>query len=198
MPTDVAAIGCDMLTATGRKFLRGPRGTGFLYMRRDLVARTEPAMIDMFGAEWAGGDRYTLRTDARRFETWEADYAARAGLGVAIDYALSLGLDRVEQRCRSLAAQLRAGLAAIDGVRVHDIGRDLAAIVSFTVDGREPADIASALAARGVNVSLSRPTSTPVDSEKRGLGVLVRASPHYYNTLDEIDRALEAVAAECR
>lgn len=198
MPTDVAAIGCDMLTATGRKFLRGPRGTGFLYMRRDLVARTEPAMIDMFGAEWAGGDRYTLRTDARRFETWESDYAARAGLGVAIDYALSLGLDRVEQRCRSLAAQLRAGLAAIDGVRVHDIGRDLAAIVSFTVDGREPADIASALAARGVNVSLSRPTSTPVDSEKRGLGVLVRASPHYYNTPDEIDRALEAVAAECR
>ena len=196
MPVDVEAIGCDMLAATGRKFLRGPRGTGFLYMRRDLVERTEPAMIDMFGAEWAGQNRYTLRADARRFETWESDYAARAGLGAAVDYALSIGLERIEQRSRSLAARLRSGLAAIDGVTIYDLGKDPAAIVTFTVHGREAADIAAALAKQQINVSVSRPTSTPVDSTKRGLEALVRASPHYYNTADEINRTVEAVAGQ--
>jgi len=198
MPVDVEAIGCDMLAATGRKFLRGPRGTGFLYMRRDLVERTEPAMIDMFGAEWSGGDRYILRPDARRFETWESDYAARAGLGAAIDYALALGLDRIQRRSRSLANRLRAGLAAINRVTTYDIGAEPAAIVTFAVEGREASDIAAPLESQGINVSVSRPTSTPIDSTKRRLGALVRASPHYYNTEVEIDRTLEAVAGECR
>jgi len=196
MPVDVEAIGCDMLAATGRKFLRGPRGTGFLYMRRGLIERTEPAMIDMFGAEWAGGDQYTLRTDARRFETWESDHAARVGLGAAVDYALLIGLDRIEQRSRSLAGRLRSGLAAIDGVTTYDVGQDPAAIVTFTVHGREAADIAAALSQQGISVSVSRPTSTPIDSTKRGLKSLVRASPHYYNTADEIDRSIEAVAGQ--
>ena len=198
MPVDVEAIGCDMLAATGRKFLRGPRGTGFLYMRRDLVEQTEPAMIDMFGAEWRGGEQYLLRPDARRFETWESDYAARAGLGAAIDYALALGLDRIERRSRSLAARLRAGLAVINGVTTYDIGAEPAAIVTFTVEGREASDIAAALEMQSINVSVSRPTSTPIDSTKRCLPALLRASPHYYNTHVEIDRTLEAVAGECR
>ncbi|NVP57614.1 aminotransferase class V-fold PLP-dependent enzyme [Mycoplana rhizolycopersici] len=194
MPVDVEAIGCDMLAATGRKFLRGPRGTGFLYMRRELIERTEPAMIDMFGAEWAGANQYTLRSDARRFETWESDYAARVGLGTAVDYALSIGLERIEQRSRSLATQLRSGLAAIDGVTTYDVGQDPVAIVTFTVHGREASDIAAALSKQGINVSVSRPTSTPIDSTKRGLDALVRASPHYYNTTEEIDRTIAAVA----
>lgn len=198
MPIDVAAIGCDMLAATGRKFLRGPRGTGFLYMRRDLVQRTEPAMIDMFGAEWAGGDRYTLRPDARRFETWESDYAARAGLGAAIDYALAIGIDRIGHRSRALAARLRDGLAAIPTATVYDVGPDPAAIVTFTLDGVEAADAMASLAALGINVSVSDPTSTPVDSTKRDLGALIRASPHYYNTNEEIDRTLIEVGKLAR
>lgn len=197
MPVDVAAIGCDMLAATGRKFLRGPRGTGFLYMRKDLVERTEPAMIDMFGAEWAGGDQYVLRPDARRFETWESDYAARAGLGAAIDYALEIGLDRIQHRSRALAARLRSGLATLKGLTIYDIGADPAAIVTFGVEGREGAEIVSALGGQGINVSLSRPTSTPIDSTKRNLPALVRASPHYYNTDGEIDRTIEMVAQAC-
>jgi cysteine desulfurase / selenocysteine lyase len=195
MPIDVKAIGCDMLTAAGRKFLRGPRGTGFLYIRRSLMERTEPAMIDMFGAEWAGGDRYVLRSDARRFETWEANYAARLGLGVAIDYALELGLDRIERRSRMLANGLRERLTGIAGVTVHDVGPHPAAIVTFTMKDIDATTIVAQLAERRINVSVSSPNSTPIDSTRRGLSDLVRASPHYYNDVDEIERFASEVEA---
>src|SRR4051812_36051097 len=109
MPVDVRAIGCDMLAATGRKFLRGPRGTGFLFVRRDLIHHLEPPMIDHFGAPWVSRERYELRRDARRFETWENNYAARLGLGVAVDYALDLGLEAIQERCQLLATRLRHG-----------------------------------------------------------------------------------------
>ena len=193
MPIDKQAIGCDMLTAKGRKFLRAPRGTGFLYMRRDLIQQTEPAMIDLFGAEWSGPDRYILRPDARRFESWESDYAARAGLGVAIEYALELGLDRIATRNRYLSSHLRAGLADIDGVKTFDLGRELASIVTFAIDCREANGVAALLASQGINVSVSVPSSTLMDSIKRGLPSLVRISPHYYNTVEEIDRLLDIV-----
>ena len=100
MPVDVAALGCDLLAATGRKFLRAPRGTGFLYARRALLRRLEPPMIDHFAAPWVAPDAYRLRDDARRFESWENNYAARLGLGVAVDYALALGLEAIQARCR--------------------------------------------------------------------------------------------------
>lgn len=193
MPVDVAELGCDMLAATGRKFLRGPRGTGFLYIRRALLEQTEPAMIDMFGATWAGGDQYKLRADARRFETWESNYAARLGLGVAIEEALAIGLPRIETRVKALAADLRAMLGQIDGVTVHDLGRDPAAIVSFTLPCVNSAAVVGHLADVGINVSVSAPTSTPIDGARRHLPDLVRASPHYYNIKDEIERLVEAV-----
>ena len=192
MPVDVTALGCDMLTATGRKFLRGPRGTGFLYMREDLLRRTEPAMIDHFGAPWVAPDRYELRPDARRFETWENNYAARLGLGVAVDYALAIGLEAIEERCRALADRLRSGLAGVPGVSLHDLGRNPSAIVSFSVAGVEAEAVKAKLAAQGINVSISSPSSTLLDALARHLPTLVRASPHYYNTEEEIDTLVEA------
>lgn len=198
LPVDVAELGCDMLAATGRKFLRGPRGTGFLYMRRALLEQTEPAMIDMYGATWAGGDRYTLRPDARRFETWESNYAARLGLGTAIEEALAIGLPRIAVRAQALAAQLRTLLTQINGVTVHDLGPDPAAIVTFTLAGMAAPAAAARLAEQGINVSVSAPSSTPVDGARRRLPDLLRASPHYYNTEDEIGRLAEAVQALAR
>ena len=141
MPVDVAKIRCDMLSGTGRKFLRGPRGTGFLYVRRGLLQHLEPPMIDHFGAPWVSRDRYELRGDARRFETWENNYVARMGLGVAVDYALDLGLDAIEERCRLLADHLRTGLAAMKGAIVRDLGRSPSAIVSFTIEGVAADDV---------------------------------------------------------
>lgn len=194
LPIDVDAIGCDMLAATGRKFLRGPRGTGFLYIRRALLERTEPAMIDLFGAEYAGDGGYSLRPDARRFESWESDHAARLGLGVAIDYALEIGLDRIEKRCRLLGDRMRARLADIPGISIHDLGPDPAAIIGFTLPDIAAADAVARLSAQGFNLSVSAPTSTPIDAWRRGLPNLVRASPHYYNSEEEIELFADAVA----
>jgi selenocysteine lyase/cysteine desulfurase len=128
MQVDVAALGCDMLSATGRKFLRGPRGTGFLYIRRDLLQQLEPPVIDHFAAPWVATDRYELRPDARRFETWENNYAGRLGLGVAIDYALAIGMEAIEERSRRLAGLLRDALRSIPRVTIHDLGPHPAAI----------------------------------------------------------------------
>src|SRR4029077_19551530 len=137
MPIDVDHLGCDMLSATGRKFLRGPRGTGFLYVRRTLLAELHPPMIDHFAAPWVAPDRYELRPDARRFESWENNYAARLGLGVAVDYAPDLGLNEIEPRCRELGNMLRSELLRLRGIRVHDLGLHASALVSFSIDVSE-------------------------------------------------------------
>lgn len=194
MPVDVEAIGCDMLSATGRKFLRGPRGTGFLYVRRALLQRLEPPMIDHFAAPWVSRDEYRLRDDARRFETWENNYAARLGLGAAVDYALDIGMGPIEQRCRLLADHLRSGLASIRGITLRDLGRTPGAIVSFTMEGHEAEHIVRSAATAGITIGASDPSSTRIDAELRALPMLVRASPHYYNTEAETDRLIDHLA----
>jgi len=194
MPVDVGALGCDFLSATGRKFLRGPRGTGFLYVRRSRLQQVEPPMIDHFGAPWVAANRYELRTDARRFETWENNYAVRLGLGVAIDYALEIGIEAIAHRCRELSQRLRNGLRAIGGVTVHDLGHDPAAIVTFSVAGDDADAVKTDLSRVGINVSTSAPNSTLLDAMARHLPTIVRASPHYYNTLEEVDMLVEAIA----
>jgi cysteine desulfurase/selenocysteine lyase len=186
MPIDVSALGCDMLTATGRKFLRGPRGTGFLYVRHEFLRDLEPAMIDLFGASLNGQQHYELRSDARRFETWEANYAARLGLGIAVDYALELGIGKIERRCRSLSDELRCELSKLSGVEIHDLGDRPASIVSFTTRDISARDVMRYLTSKRINVSVSPPTSTPLDATRRKLPDIVRASPHYYNTTAEL------------
>jgi selenocysteine lyase/cysteine desulfurase len=193
MPIDVEAIGCDMLSATGRKYLRGPRGTGFLYVRRTLLESLEPPFLDLHAAEWVARDRYEVRRDARRFENWETNYAGKIALGVAIDYAMSWGIDAIKQRVTTLAARLRARLRDLPGVEVRDLGRERCGIVTFTVEGKEPEAIRRTLAARSINVSVSGRSSTLLDMEARGLSDLVRASVHYYNSAEEIERFCETL-----
>jgi selenocysteine lyase/cysteine desulfurase len=191
MKVDVQALGCDMLSATGRKFLRGPRGTGFLYVKRDLLRRLEPPMIDHFAAPWVARDRYELRDDARRFENWENNYAGHFGLGAAVDYALAVGIGNIERRSRMLANRLRAGLRKIEGATVRDLGRNPSAIVSFTIEGHDSTDVVKKADRAGITIGASDPESTLIDAEKRGLPMLVRASPHYYNTEAEVDRLID-------
>jgi len=188
MPLDVEAIGCDALSATSRKYLRGPRGIGFLYVRRSLLERLEPPMIDLHAARWIATDRYELCRDARRFENWECNFAGKIGLGVAIDYALAIGLDEIYARVTTVSTLLRERLADIPRVAVRDVGAERCGIVTFTVEGRDPVEIKHVLAAKRVNVTTSTRLSTRLDMEARGLESIVRASVHYYNSEEEVER----------
>jgi selenocysteine lyase/cysteine desulfurase len=194
LPVDVEEIGCDVLSATGRKYLRGPRGTGFLYVRSSLLDRLEPPLLDMRAADWVEPDRYELRPDAIRFEEWEQAYAAKAGLATAIDYALGWGLDAIWQRVAALGESLRARLGDINGVTVRDLGAVRCGIVTFTVDGVEANELKKRLSRERINVTASPRSSTLLDSRARALPDLVRASVHYYNTDEELDRLVETVS----
>jgi len=188
MPLPVGEIGCTMLSATGRKYLRGPRGTGFLYVRRDWIERLEPPLLDLHAATWTSPDDYEMHPDARRFENWESHVAGQVALGVAVDYALDRGLDAILDRNRHLARTLRDRLAEIPSVTVHDQGRRRCGITTFSSTQMEAAAIQGALRDRDVNTSVSTPSSTRLDAETRDLPDLVRASVHYYNTEAELDR----------
>ena len=192
-PLDVEKIGCDMLSATGRKFLRGPRGTGFLYVRKSMIPSLEPPLLDLHAATWVERDRFEIHPTARRFENWEQYIAGYIGLGVAVDYALGWGIDAIRGRVTQLASQLRVSLASVPGVVVRDLGRDKCGIVTFTVEGQDPTALRDRLRARQINVSVTGRSSTRLDMEARGLQSMVRASVHYYNTGEEIERLVDAV-----
>ncbi|WTO33193.1 aminotransferase class V-fold PLP-dependent enzyme [Streptomyces achromogenes] len=188
LSVDVREIGCDMLSATGRKFLRGPRGTGFLYVSERLIGKLEPPFLDLHAATWTGADTYEIRSDARRFEAWETNYAAKIGLGVAVDYALGWGIEAIETRVTALAARLRHRLAQTPRVTLQDRGRRLCGIVTFTVDGVPATEVRQQLTAAGINTSVSAIASARYDLGARGLPEVVRASVHYYNTDEDIER----------
>lgn len=199
MPVDVASLRCDFLAGTGRKFLRGPRGTGFLYVSdRALAANRKPLFLDMRGADWVGADRYELRPDARRFENWEFAYALLMGLGEAAWYARGVGVDTGWARARALALRVREGLAAIDGVRVLDRGAELCAIVTAEVEGRPAGEVVAALREQGINTSAIDRVSAVLDMDEKGAATALRISPHYYNTEAEIDASLAALESLVR
>ena len=193
LPVDVERIGCDVLSATGRKFLRGPRGTGFLYVRRGFLDQIEPPFLDLHAATWTAPDTYEIRPDTRRFENWETNYAGKIGLGVAVDYALSWGLGVIEARVTGLADRLREALTSLPGVHVHDQGQRRCGIVTFSIDGVAADKVQQQLATHRVNVSVSLVDYARLDLPHRGLPDLVRASVHYYNTDDELDRLIGAL-----
>lgn len=185
-PIDVEKIRCDILSATGRKFLRAPRGTGFLYVRRSVQDKVSPLLVDFLATAEISLQGYVLRNDARRYELYEKNRGITLGLGKAVEYALELGVDRIWQRVQSLGALLRTELRKIPGVTVHDVGDELCGIVTFSVEGIESRDIKLQLAERHINVSVGVPQATLVYMEKRGLKSIVRASVHYYNSEEEV------------
>jgi len=194
MPIDVEKLGCDLLSATGRKFLRGPRGTGFLYIRDALREKLEPPFLDLHAAEWTSPGDYAVRQDARKFENWETNFAGKIALGAAIDHALEWWLDAIWKRARGLGKGLRERLAGVPGVVLHDLGRERCAIVSLTREGLHPEALRVALREQEINVSVSEAAGTRLDMDERGLGALLRVSPHYYNTEAELDLFVDALA----
>jgi len=195
MPLDVTAIGCDALTGTGRKFLRGPRGTGFLYMRRDLAERLEPAMIDMQSAEWLSPDKYRLADGARRFETWERNIAGKLGLACAVRYALNIGLGAIAERVQVSAQNLRDQLSALPQVTVHDPGTHQSGIVTFSKKGVDVQAAKLRLRADRINVSTVPQNWAILDAAERHLPDMMRASVHYYNSEADVTRLIRAIGA---
>ncbi len=192
MPLDVAELGCDFLSATGRKFLRGPRGTGFLYVADTILDRLTPNQPDHHGAPWVAPDRYELRPDARRFEHWEFNHAAWQGLGAAIDHATAVGMGRIEATVQARANELRTALAE-HGFDVFDIGEHKAGIVTTACPGVSATAAKAALSERSINVSVTTPDSTWWDAARRELPELIRMSVHYITTPEELDRAVTAL-----
>ncbi|MEO5840140.1 MAG: aminotransferase class V-fold PLP-dependent enzyme [Acidimicrobiales bacterium] len=197
LPIDVGAIGCDFLSFTGRKYLRAPRGTGALFAKAGSGVG-QPDKIDLHSATWTAASNYDVRPDARRFENYESSVAAKIGLGVAIRYALDIGIDASWARISQLASRLRGHLAEIDGVTVRDKGEVQCGIVTFDVRDVDAAQVKSALARGSIAVNVTHLASTLLDMTQRGIGSMVRASVHYYNTDDEIDRSAELIESIAR
>jgi cysteine desulfurase / selenocysteine lyase len=166
MPVDVDELGCDALSATGRKFVRGPRGTGLLYVRSSLLERLEPARLDLRAAEWAAPDRYELRRDGRRFEEWEQYDAGKIGLARAIDYVLAWELPAIWERVRSGGERLRELLRGVEGVTIQDPGVVRRGIVTFTVAGIPAEQVKEALAREQITVSVALAGHAVIDARE--------------------------------
>lgn len=190
---DVDEIGCDLLSGTGRKYLRGPRGTGFLYVRSELLERLEPDHPDHHGAEWDRADGFRLHDSSRRFEHWEYSHAGWLALGTAVDYALEIGLTPIEATVLARADELRTRLSAA-GLPVFDLGRDRCGIVTTNVPERDPTVVRDALRARSINTSVTTAAGTRWDFERRNLKPMLRVSVHYLTTAEELDAVVDALA----
>jgi cysteine desulfurase / selenocysteine lyase len=197
IPIDVTRIGCDMLKGTGRKYLRGPRGTALLYVRSDFLPRLTPAFLDVQSAPWAG-DGPQMRADARRFETIEGSIALQLGFAAALRQARKIGIEPIRSRIDTLAEDLRTRLAEIRHVSVHDLGTKKSGLVSFTVAGIGAQDVRARLAAEQISVGANGVAYTPLDMKARGLNEIVRASVSYFNTENEIAKIAAGVAAIAR
>jgi cysteine desulfurase/selenocysteine lyase len=187
LPLDVAEIGCDMLSVTGRKYLRAPRGTGFLYVRKEVQNQLNPIFMDGYTADLVSQHEFKIRNDARRFELYENNRALVLGLGKAVEYALNIGIDKIWQRIQFLANLLRLQLKGIDGITVHDFGAEQCGIVTFSLNGLDSTLVKAKLAEKNVNVSVGKAASTLIYMDKNHLSSIVRASVHYYNTEEEVD-----------
>jgi len=194
IPIDVAKLRCDFLAATARKFLRGPRGIGFLYVSDGALHRgASPLLVDMRGARWVQADQFELLGDARRFENWESAYALVLGMGEAARYAALVGVERGGQRARELAALSREKLCSVPGLRALDRGSELCAIVTVEVEGLDALGVIGELRKRGINTSASLRGYAVIDMDEKKASSAVRISPHYYNTYEEIDAVVLAL-----
>lgn len=192
-PIDVKEIPCDVMCATGRKFLRGPRGSGFLFVRRAIAERTKSAVIDLQSAQWTSVLNYRFADGATRFENWECNVAAKLGLKEAMRYANQLGMENIWRRGQTLSTRLREGLKNIPTARLCDPGTTFGNIVTVVVEGMPCADVVQKLAKEGIAINRSLREYALLDFGARNQTEVCRISPHYYNSEDEIDRALDAI-----
>jgi len=190
MPVDVSDIGCDYMTSAGRKWLRGPKGSGFLYVKEERLNDFEPAIIDDIGAAWTEPDRYVLRADARRFETHEHSPAIRLGLGAAAEYALSIGIEKIQDHVRGVADNIRKELSDMPGISVQDLGSENCGLVTFHHESLSAGEIMARLQDKGIWAKTIPRAGALMDTTARGIGDLMRISAHYFNSADDVGTCL--------
>lgn len=188
IPLDVSSISCDILCAAGKKYLRGPRGTGLLYIRNEILPSLSPPFLELNSVKWISQNEFEIHPNARRFESWESSLANKMGLGSAIDYALKLGIKNIFQRITFLATLLRKNLSAIPDVTLHEQGKNKCGIVTFTIKDMHSNTVRQLLLKKHINVSISTEETARLNMPSRKLKDLVRASIHYYNNEKEIER----------
>lgn len=198
LDVDVQRIGCHILSGTGRKFLRGPRGTGFLHVSDEICDELDPPFVDLHSARWNRDDGFEFVAGAKRFENWESNVAGKIALASAVCYARQLGMASIEARVIALAASLRSALAEVPGCELQDVGAAKSGIVTFTLAGIAPSIVQAQLRQRQINVSTTSAESARIDFGRRGIASLVRASVHYFNTEHEIGRFVAAVGSLSR
>jgi len=199
MPVDAEKLRCDYLSVTARKFLRGPRGIGFMFASDRALRRGDfPLVIDMRGARWTTEEAFEIADTAQRYEDWESPYALVLGLSEAAEYAADVTIATAYERSWALARRLRDGIADIDGIRELDRGGKKCAIVTLSVDAVKSETVVDLLSRRGINASVSQRWYGMLDFTPRGIESAVRLSPHYYNSDEEIDTALDALRSIAR
>ena len=193
LPVNVQEIGCTMLSTTGRKYIRGPRGTGFLWVREDWIEKLNPPFLDNRAADWTAPDQYRIAQTAQRFENWECFFAGKIGLGVALDQMNKIGIEAISGHILSLATELRTKLGDIPEVTVWDTGRQKSGLVTFTIFGFTAREVTNYLREHGINTSVSQTQLTREDQQSANVPATTRASVHAYNTSEEIDKLVTLV-----
>ena len=191
-PLDVAAIGCDFYAITGHK-MAGPTGTGALWARREHLDAMPPFLG---GGEMIKQVRFdgTVFNDApHKFEAGTPNIAGFIGLGAAVDYLAGIGMANIEAREQDLLAYATERLDETDGVRIFGRAREKAAVISFLVEGAHAHDLATLLDLEGVAVRSGHHCAHPL-MQHFGVPATCRASFAFYNTFEEIDAFIAAIA----
>ncbi len=188
---DVQKIGCDFLNATGRKFLRGPRTSGFLFISDNVLnLGLEPLFIDRRGASWTATENYEVQKSALRFEPMERGVEI-IGLAEAVRYANEIGIQNIENYNKIIGEKLRENLSQIPNIQLLDKGSVQSNIITFNVKNKTLPEVDSYLRANKIYFSQSLKSFAIIDFTKKGVDWAIRFSPHYFNTLNEMDKVFE-------
>ncbi len=192
---NVEKIQCDFLTVTGRKFLRGPRGTGFLYVSDQILDQNMgPLCIDLAGSVWNEETSFEFGPEAKRFEYWEKNYSNFFGLTQAIREINEIGIREIERYNTTLSQYYRSALTEIEGLKIYDHGSRKGNIITWKIAGYSQQEIAEYFSKHRVFYSFSNKSSALYDMNRKGEEWVVRFSPHYFNTMEEGDRLQEIIA----
>ncbi len=191
MPVDVQQLDCDFYAFSGHK-LFAPSGSGVLYAKLDILASMPPFLSGGEMIESVSFEKTTFKPPPHRFEAGTPDIAGVIGLGAAIDYLNSVGMNRINDWEHELLAYATGALDEIPELRIIGTARAKAAVISFVLDGVHPHDVATILDQQGIAVRAGHHCAQPI-MERFGVPATTRASFSLYNTPAEVDALVQAI-----